>query len=105
MQCPRCGAQMSQTAGGSWQCWTCGNTHLRARTPAAAEVECPHCRLPAVPGTPGWYRCSSCRWEIDEESQQVYADLVARLGADPDRFFADVQARTAHLRALEPAWT
>ncbi|WP_236240808.1 hypothetical protein [Streptomyces sp. CC228A] len=95
---------MSQTAGGSWQCWTCGNTQLRAEVPAAA-VDCPHCHLPAVPGAPGWYRCGACRWEIDEASRQVYADLVAHLDADPDRFFAYVQARTAHLRALEPAWT
>ncbi|MDT9683146.1 hypothetical protein RND61_13840 [Streptomyces sp. TRM76323] len=96
---------MSQTAGGSWQCYTCGYTQLSASAAPAVGADCPKCRGRLI-RTDSGVRCGNggCRHESDADAHALYTRLVAEWEADPEGFFGRVRARTARLRALEPVW-
>jgi ribosomal protein L37AE/L43A len=97
---------MSQTAGGSWQCHTCGYSQLSASTTTLVDATCPSCEATALYRQETWVRCGGdgCRYEIDADAYGVFRQLVAEWETDPDSFFARVEARTAELRAAEPVW-
>ncbi|MEU2180130.1 hypothetical protein [Streptomyces thermolilacinus] len=100
---------MSQTAGGSWQCYSCGYIQLSAAAPAPpvpADVPCPRCDGPLRDGQDGIVRCAQtrCTYELDRDAFALFCQLVAEWDADPETFLTRVKARTEELRAREPYW-
>ncbi|MEU3447274.1 hypothetical protein AB0H29_08585 [Streptomyces thermolilacinus] len=98
---------MSETAGGSWKCYSCGEVKLHAATPAVPDgVDCPRCEEPLRDGQDGVVRCAGprCTYELDRDAFALFCQLVAEWEADPEGFFTRVKIRNAELRAREPYW-
>ncbi|MER7833460.1 hypothetical protein [Streptomyces sp. NPDC095602] len=98
---------MSQTAGGSWQCYSCGYIQLSASIPPVpAAVPCPRCDGPLHEGQDDIVRCqrAGCTYELDGPAFSVFCQVVAMWEADPAGFCDTLRARNEELRALAPYW-
>ncbi|MEU3447377.1 hypothetical protein AB0H29_09105 [Streptomyces thermolilacinus] len=98
---------MSQTAGGSWKCHSCGEVQLRAETPAAPDdVACPRCEGPLRDGQDAVVRCARtrCGYELDRDAFALFHRLVKDWETDPEGFFTRVKARNAEMRDRDPYW-